>query len=116
MLLAIVPAAWAATWVPEGYNMPKAALLTPEPKWPCSTLLKMLSEDRAAADAVPHVAVAWSGKGLTLLQRDQNDGMDFAAHNVTIELLRWAGLLGLLLVPGWRQRQQRLHWLCADIE
>ena len=73
----------------------------------------MLSEDRAAADAVPHVSAAWSGKGLTLLQRDQNEGMDFAAHNVTIELLRWAGLLGLLLVPGWRQWQQRL---CATLE
>ena len=81
----------------------KPSALTSKPIWPCSTLLKMLSEDRAAADAVPHVAAAWSGKGLTLLQRDQNEGMDFAAHNVTIELLRWAGLLGMLLVPGWRQ-------------
>lgn len=76
----------------------------------------MLSEDRAAADAVPHVAAAWAGKGLTLLQRDQNEGMDFAAHNVTIEFLRWAGLLGLLPLLGWWQRQQRLQELYANLD
>ena len=69
----------------------------------------MLSEDRAAADAVPHVAAAWSGKGLTLLQRDQNEGMDFAAHNVTIELLRWGGLLGPMAAVAVCQLDLLLH-------
>ena len=37
------------------------------------------------------VSAAWSGNGLTMLQRRQNEGMDFAAHNVTIEWLKHSG-------------------------
>jgi hypothetical protein len=58
---------------------------------PCNSLLGLVSEDRAAAEALPAVSAAWSGNGLTMLQRKQNQGMDFAAHNVTIEWLKHSG-------------------------
>ena len=55
---------------------------------PCKSLSHMLSDDEAAANVLPTVSSAWTGKGLTMFQRIENEGMDFAAHNVTIEYLR----------------------------
>ena len=55
---------------------------------PCKSLSHALTEDQPAAAVLPTVSQAWSGKGLLMLQRRENEGMDFAAHNVTIEYLR----------------------------
>ena len=55
---------------------------------PCKSLSHVLADDSAAAAVLPTVAKAWTGKGLLMLQRKENEGMDFAAHNVTIEYLR----------------------------
>ena len=58
---------------------------------PCKSLSLVLEDDEAAAKVLPTVSKAWSGKGLLMLQRKENEGMDFAAHNVTIEYLRRKG-------------------------
>ena len=34
------------------------------------------------ASQMPQLRDGWSGEGLTVLQRSENEGMDFAAHNV----------------------------------
>ncbi|KAK9818280.1 hypothetical protein WJX72_010022 [[Myrmecia] bisecta] len=57
---------------------------------PCKVLLPAVKDDKLAAE-MPQLTAAWSTEGLALLQRVQNEGMDFAAHNVTIEWLRLAG-------------------------
>ena len=54
---------------------------------PCKSLSHMVKDDAAAAMVLPTVSRAWSGKGLLMLQRKENEGMDFAAHNVTLEYL-----------------------------
>ena len=48
---------------------------------PCQPLKPHLRPDAAAAK-MPGLRAGWSGEGLALLLRDQNEGMDFAAHNV----------------------------------
>lgn len=48
---------------------------------PCQPLKPHLRADAAAAK-MPGLRAGWSGEGLALLLRDQNEGMDFAAHNV----------------------------------
>ena len=55
---------------------------------PCKSLSHVLKDDAAAAKVLPTVSKAWSGKGLLMLQRKENEGMDFAAHNVTVEYMR----------------------------
>ena len=56
---------------------------------PCKSLSHILKDDSTAAKVNPAtVSAAWSGRGITMFQRIENEGMDFAAHNVTIEYLR----------------------------
>ena len=55
---------------------------------PCKSLSHAVVDDEAAAAVLPTTSAAWSGNGLLMLQRIENEGMDFAAHNVTIEYLR----------------------------
>lgn len=51
---------------------------------PCSRLYPMLREVAPEVDAI---STAFIGDGITMLQRKENEGMDFAAHNVTFEWL-----------------------------
>lgn len=56
---------------------------------PCKSLHHIVNDDEKAAAVMPaSVSAAWSSPGLTMFQRTENQGMDFAAHNVTIEYLR----------------------------
>ena len=55
---------------------------------PCKSLSHVVVKDEAAAAVLPTTSAAWTGNGLLMLQRRENEGMDFAAHNVTIEYLR----------------------------
>ena len=48
---------------------------------PCEKLRPLLSADKAA-DQFQTLTAAWSGESVALLQRTENEGMDFAAHNV----------------------------------
>ncbi len=48
---------------------------------PCQALRPHLRTDAAAAQ-MPQLHSGWSGEGLALLMRSENEGMDFAAHNV----------------------------------
>ena len=48
---------------------------------PCEKLRPLLSADKAA-DQFQTLTAAWSGETVALLQRTENEGMDFAAHNV----------------------------------
>jgi hypothetical protein len=48
---------------------------------PCSLLQPYVTLD-ARSSLMPGVASSYSGTGITLLQRTENEGMDFAAHNV----------------------------------
>lgn len=54
---------------------------------PCQPLKPHLRPDAAAAK-MPGLRAGWSGEGLALLLRDQNEGMDFAAHNVRPTFMR----------------------------
>ena len=48
---------------------------------PCKALWPHLQPD-AVASQMLQLRDGWSGEGLTVLQRSENEGMDFAAHNV----------------------------------
>lgn len=54
---------------------------------PCKALLPLVRDDRDAA-TLPQISWAKSTDGLALLQRTQNEGMDFAAHNVCLPLAK----------------------------
>ena len=49
---------------------------------PCASLYPLLSAD-ADVKRLPQLASGSSRPGLALLQRGVNEGMDFAAHNVS---------------------------------
>ena len=52
---------------------------------PCTELLPYLDEDSRHKN-VPDIQKAWSSPDVTLLERRENVGMDFAAHNVSLLL------------------------------
>ena len=58
---------------------------------PCSRLYPLLEE--LPDPVLPTLSHAYVGSTLTLLKRIENEGMDFAAHNVTITWLQARGLL-----------------------
>ena len=52
---------------------------------PCSLLQPYVPHDTRSS-LMPGVASSYSGTGITLLHRTENEGMDFAAHNVRVTL------------------------------
>lgn len=50
---------------------------------PCEGILPQLTFEPAFEDPSQEVAKLWTGAGITVLQRVHNEGMDFAAHNVS---------------------------------
>ena len=61
---------------------------------PCKQLLPSLVETHSGTRNFPEISQAWSVPGLTMLQRTQNEGMDFAAHNITLQWLQRTGSYG----------------------
>ncbi|CAL5227685.1 g10693 [Coccomyxa viridis] len=57
---------------------------------PCTTILPYMEVDSRYKN-LPDIDMAWSSADVAVLQRRENEGMDFAAHNVTIEWLHWTG-------------------------
>ncbi|BDA51679.1 hypothetical protein COCOBI_19-2350 [Coccomyxa sp. Obi] len=56
---------------------------------PCKALQPYLRQE--SRSRIQGVSEIWSTKGIVMLHRTENEGMDFAAHNVTIEWTRWTG-------------------------
>ena len=52
---------------------------------PCAKLLPYLEEDKRYKN-VPNIQKAWGSADIALLKRRENEGMDFAAHNVSLFL------------------------------
>ena len=50
---------------------------------PCTKLLPYLGEDNRCKN-LPDIKKAWSSADVALLERRENEGMDFAAHNVSL--------------------------------
>ena len=71
--------------ISSGFQIPEATdfavVVSGDVCSPCQPLKPHLRPDAAAAK-MPGLRAGWSGEGLALLLRDQNEGMDFAAHNV----------------------------------
>lgn len=53
---------------------------------PCTAILPSMKEDSRYKNS-PDISMAWSSSDLAVLQRRENEGMDFAAHNVSTVLL-----------------------------
>ena len=66
---------------------------------PCSNLYPLVSED-ADAKRMPQLTSGSSRPGLAMLQRGMNEGMDFAAHNVSPCALLLDSCQQLCRVPG----------------
>ena len=58
---------------------------------PCARLYPALHEEPAALDSLSSAHV---GRSVTVLQRVENEGMDFAAHNITLTWLHAKRQLG----------------------
>lgn len=58
---------------------------------PCKQLYDVLDQEEKLIKESPALSGAWVGKGLSVLKRVENEGMDFAAHNATIEWVRKSG-------------------------
>ena len=71
--------------ISSGFEIPEATdfvvVVSGDVCSPCQPLKPHLRPDAAAAQ-MAGLRAGWSGEGLALLLRDQNEGMDFAAHNV----------------------------------
>ena len=61
---------------------------------PCARLYPLLQE--APSPLLPSLSAAYVGQGLAVLKRAENEGMDFAAHNITLT---------------WLAAQQKLGWV-----
>lgn len=73
---------------------PRLLLPPPSPPQvcrPCARLYPLLSE--APAPSLPSLDTEYTGRGLALLKRTENEGMDFAAHNVTLSWMAAQGKL-----------------------
>ncbi|KAL4421190.1 hypothetical protein ABPG77_010065 [Micractinium sp. CCAP 211/92] len=58
---------------------------------PCARLYPMLQEVPAL---LPSLSAVYEGQGLAVLKRAENEGMDFAAHNITLTWLAAQARLG----------------------
>lgn len=58
---------------------------------PCSRLYPLLQE---APPLLPTLSAVYAGEGVAVLKRAENEGMDFAAHNITLTWLAAQGKLG----------------------
>lgn len=58
------------------------AFISPQCR-PCEKLRPLLTADPLLSRFSNVLSNAWSGRGLSLLWRLENEGMDFAAHNVS---------------------------------
>ncbi|KAK9842595.1 hypothetical protein WJX81_008112 [Elliptochloris bilobata] len=76
--------------ISSGFQIPEATdfvlVVSGEVCSPCQPMKPHLRPD-AVASKMPGLRGGWSGEGLALLLRKENEGMDFAAHNVTLD---WA--------------------------
>lgn len=63
---------------------------------PCARLYPLLQE---APPLLPSLSAAYAGEGLAVLKRAENEGMDFAAHNITLTWLAAQGKLGYVAMP-----------------
>ena len=58
---------------------------------PCARLYPLLQEVPAL---LPSLSAVYEGQGLAVLKRAENEGMDFAAHNITLTWLAAQARLG----------------------
>ncbi|PSC69296.1 hypothetical protein C2E20_7243 [Micractinium conductrix] len=58
---------------------------------PCSRLYPLLQEE---APLLPSLSAVYEGEGVAVLKRTENEGMDFAAHNITLTWLAAQTRLG----------------------
>lgn len=78
--------------LPALHNVDFTVVISGDKCSPCSRLLPMLKIEEM--NPLPHdVSAAHGGPHLTLLQRIENEGMDFAAHNITLEWTKAKGTL-----------------------
>jgi hypothetical protein len=65
---------------------------------PCARLYPLLQE---APPLLPSLSTVYAGEGLSVLKRVENEGMDFAAHNITLIWLAEQGKLGCVGGGRW---------------
>ena len=65
---------------------------------PCARLYPLLQE---APPLLPSLSTVYAGEGLSVLKRVENEGMDFAAHNITLTWLAAQGKLGCVGGGRW---------------
>lgn len=58
---------------------------------PCARLYPLLQE---APPLLPSLSAVYEGQGVAVLKRAENEGMDFAAHNITLTWLAAQARLG----------------------
>ncbi|PRW33169.1 hypothetical protein C2E21_7839 [Chlorella sorokiniana] len=61
---------------------------------PCSRLYPLMQESASPLLPPSVLTAEYKGDGLALLKRTENEGMDFAAHNVTLSWMASQGKLG----------------------
>jgi hypothetical protein len=72
---------------------------------PCKALMPML-KPVPESELMPAISAAWSKAGLTILQRTENEGMDIAAHNATVD---W------VTARGTRQKYRNFIFLNSSV-
>ncbi|KAL4854424.1 hypothetical protein ACK3TF_004779 [Chlorella vulgaris] len=98
---------------------------------PCSRLYPLLQE---APPLLPTLSAVYAGEGVAVLKRAENEGMDFAAHNITLTWLAAQGKLGRYkyylflnssikgpfwpnyMPPGWQWTQAYTDLLRGDVK